>query len=293
MRKSNSKEARRAIEAYVLEEVETINERSEYDGKLNPARPVSSAFETIREEMDYQSYIGPASDRPVYGAGLAAKYDAAGRHDHYTASTPYRVMWLYAAIGELEAYTGPIYQRLREWLDETHEESARYTDTEAERLFYHLTASAFERLYSRELASTPATIAPTLTGTEEFHIVFQQSRMVLFSVSYYTLGSNRAPYFTTSACKYNQNKSDIVEGGQAQDRLTTGKIRAFWKKWDPHHLQQLTDEERRELARDLESLKQVYNHIQFTADKAPHDPTTSERRALSMRKISRNAAKEA
>ena len=150
MRKSNSKEARRAIEAYVLEEVETINERSEYDGKLNPARPVSSAFETIREEMDYQSYIGPASDRPVYGAGLAAKYDAAGRHDHYTASTPYRVMWLYAAIGNLEAYTGPIYQRLREWLDETPEESDRYTDTEAERLFYHLTASAFERLYQRE-----------------------------------------------------------------------------------------------------------------------------------------------
>lgn len=146
MRKSNSKEARRAIEAYVLEEVETINERSEYDG----ARPVSSAFETIREEMDYQSYIGPASDRPVMGEGLAAKYEAAGRHDHYTAATPYRVMWLYAAIGELEVYTGPIYQRLAEWLDETHEEADRYTDTEAERLFYHLTASAFERLYQRE-----------------------------------------------------------------------------------------------------------------------------------------------
>ena len=167
MRKSNSKEARRAVEAYILEEIETINERSEYDGKLNPARPVSSAYETIREEMSYQSYIGPASDRPVYGTGLAAKYDAAGRHDHYTAATPYRVMWLYAAIGELEAYTGPIYQRLREWLDETPEEAARYSDTEAERLFYHLTASAFERLYDRE--TTPHRIP-----TSEFKRIYQE-----------------------------------------------------------------------------------------------------------------------
>lgn len=150
MRNSNSRETRRAVEAYVLEELEAINERSEYDGRLNPVRPISSAYETLRDEMSYQSYVGPASDRPVYGAGLSAKYEAAGHHDHYTASTPYRVMWLYAAIGNLEAYTGPIYQRLREWLDETHEEAARYSDTEAERLFYHLTASAFERLYNRE-----------------------------------------------------------------------------------------------------------------------------------------------
>lgn len=168
MRNSNSKETRRAVEAYILEELEAINERSEYDGKLNPARPISSAYETIREEMEYQSYIGPASDRPVYGAGLAAKYDAAGHHDHYAAVTPYRVMWLYAAIGNLEAYTGPIYQRLREWLDETHEESARYTDTEAERLFYHLTASAFQRLYDRE--TTPRRIP-----TSEFKRILQDS----------------------------------------------------------------------------------------------------------------------
>ena len=150
MRRSNSKEARRAIEAYVLDMIEDINERSE---EPETTRPVTSAYETMRDEMDYQSYVGPASDRPVYGAGLAAKYDAAGHHDHYAAMTPYRVMWLYAAIGSLEVYTGPIYQRLREWLDETPEEAARYSDTEAERLFYHLTASAFERLYDREQRS--------------------------------------------------------------------------------------------------------------------------------------------
>lgn len=290
MRNSNSKETRRAVEAYVLEAIAAINERGDQG---EPARPVTAAFETISEEMDFQSYYGPASDRPVMGAGLAKKYEDAGHYDHYAANSPRGVMWLYAASGELEPYTSGVYKRLREWLDETHEESNRHTDTEAERLFYHLTATAFERLYDRELASMPATIAPALTGTEEFHIVFQQSRMILFTVSYYTLGNNRAPHFSTTALKYNQNKSDIVQAGQAQNALTTGKIRAFWKKWDTHHLKQLTDEERRELAHDLEDLKQVYNHIQFTADKAPHEPTPSERRALSMQKVNRNAAKEA
>ena len=164
MRKSNSKETRRAVEAYVLEELE--NRRDSYEDP-DTMRPISWAFGIMREETDYQSYIGPASDRPVYGAGLAAKYEAAGHYDHYTASTPYRVMWLYAAIGNLEAYTGPIYQRLREWLDETPEEAARYSDTEAERLFYHLTASAFERLYDRE--TTPHRIP-----TSEFKSILQQ-----------------------------------------------------------------------------------------------------------------------
>lgn len=150
MKKSNCREVRRAVEAYVLQELETINERGEYDGTFNYARPVSSAFNVLREEMDYQSYYGPASDRPVMGAGLAAKWDAAGSHDHYTAVTPYRVMWLYAAIGSLEPYTGDIRRLLAEWLDETHEEAARYSDTQAERQFCHMTAQAFERLYERE-----------------------------------------------------------------------------------------------------------------------------------------------
>jgi len=167
MRKSNSKETRRAVEAYVLEELEAINERAEYDGVLNPARPVSSAFELLKDEMSFQSYYGPASDRPVMGEGLAAKYEAAGRHDHYTAATPYRVMWLYAAIGELEAYTGPIYQRLAEWLDETPEEADRYTDTQAERQFYHMTAAAFERLYNRE--NTPHRVS-----TAEFARIYEE-----------------------------------------------------------------------------------------------------------------------
>lgn len=150
MRSSNSRETRRAVESYILEQVAAINDRTDQE---HTTRPVTAAFETIRGEMDFQSYIGPAEDRPVYGAGLAAKYEAAGRHDHIAAVTPYRVMWLYAAVGELEAYTGPIYQHLRDWLEETHEESNRYTDTEAERLFYHLTASAFERLYNKEQRS--------------------------------------------------------------------------------------------------------------------------------------------
>lgn len=164
MRSSNSRETRRAVEAYMLEQVAAINDRTDQE---HTTRPVTAALETIREEMDFQSYIGPASDRPVYGAGLAAKYKAAGHRDHIAAVTTYRIMWLYAAIGELEAYTGPIYQRLREWLEETPEESARYTDTEAERLFYHLTASAFERLYNRETE-------PHRIPTAEFRRILQE-----------------------------------------------------------------------------------------------------------------------
>ena len=149
MRKSNSKEARRAIEAYVLEEVETINERSEYDGKLNPARPVSSAFETICEEMDYQS-AAAADQREIMGAGLAAKYEAAGRYNHIAATTPYWVWYLAASQGEFFAYTEQARALLRDCLQETPEEAARYSDGQVWDLYRHLTASAFERLYQRE-----------------------------------------------------------------------------------------------------------------------------------------------
>lgn len=289
MRKSNSRETRRAVEAYVLAELE--NRRDNYDSP-DSIRPISWAFDIMRDEMRYQS-DQTATGYPVHGIGLAEKYRKAGRYGFITADTPYWVAYLAVSAGCFDCDYCHQRAAVAQWLDETPEESERYDNEQVYARYRHMFASAFERLYERELADMPATIAPALTGTEEFHIVFQQSRMVLFDVSYYTLGSNRAPYFATQARKYNQNKSDIVEGGQAQDRLTTGKIRAFWKKWDPHHLQQLTDEERRELARDLESLKQVYNHIQFTADKSPHCPTPSERKALSMQKISRNAAKEA
>lgn len=289
MRRSNSKETRRAVEAYVLEELD--NRRDNYDDP-DTMHPVSWAFGILRSEMRYQS-DQTETGYPIHGEGLAAKYHKAGRYGFITADTPYWVMFLAVSAGCFDCDYYAQRKAVAAWMDETPEEAERYSNQDVYKRYRHMTAQAFERLYEREQSSMPATIAPALTGSEEFHIVFQQSRMVLFSVSYYTLGNNRAPYFATQACKYNQNKSDIVEGGQAQDRLTTGKIRAFWKKWDSHHLQQLTDEERRELARDLESLKQVYNHIQFTADKAPHDPTISERRTLSMQKISRNAAKEA
>ena len=284
MRNSNSKETRRAVEAYVLEVLE--NRRDNYDDP-DTIHPVSWAFDILRGEMKYQS------SENIVGEGLAKKYRAAGHYNFITANTPYLVWYLAVDAGCFNCCYYDMGQHIAQWLDETPEEADRHSNDETMQLYRHLTAAAFERLYERELTSMPATIAPALTGTEEFHIVFQQSRMVLFTVSYYTLGNNRAPYFSTTALKYNQNKSDTVMAGQAQDALTTGKIRAFWKKWDAHHLKQLTDEERRELAHDLEDLKQVYNHIQFTADKAPHEPTPSERRALSMQKVSRNAAKEA
>lgn len=48
----------------------------------------------------------------------------------------------------------------------------------------------------------------------EFRYMFQITRMVLFEVSYYTLGDNARPYFATSAHKFNQPKTDYTTGGQ-------------------------------------------------------------------------------
>ena len=70
----------------------------------------------------------------------------------------------------------------------------------------------------------------------EFHAAFQLTRKIIFEVSYYTLGSNDSPYFTTSAEEFNQPKTDYNRAGQAQDDLCTGAARAFYKKWDLFHL---------------------------------------------------------
>lgn len=120
---------------------------------------------------------------------------------------------------------------------------------------------------------------------KEFHIVFQQSRMVVFECSYYTLGNNAAPYFSTCANEFIRSKRDYARCGQAQNALTRGRIRTFWKKWDHYHLKQLSDDQLKELANDVEELKQYYNYIEFTADKSPHFPTFDEIKKLSMQTI--------
>lgn len=148
MRKSNSKETRRAVEAYVLDYVSDINERMEQPDTL---RPVSAAFDTLKDEMSYQSdYDG---NRAIMGAGIAAKYHKAGRYGFVAATTPYWVWWLACKAGEFAVSYHDQREAVREWLDQTPEEADRYSNDEAARMYCHMTAQAFERLYNKEQRS--------------------------------------------------------------------------------------------------------------------------------------------
>ena len=97
----------------------------------------------------------------------------------------------------------------------------------------------------------------------EFHAVFALSKTKMFNVSYYTLGSNKEPYFSTSADEFNRPKSDYTRCGQAQNDICKGYTTAmnFYKKWDAKHLSKLTDEEYTEMTADLEALFEKYPHI--------------------------------
>ncbi len=122
----------------------------------------------------------------------------------------------------------------------------------------------------------------------EFHAAFQLTRKVLFEVSYYTLGSNKSAYFTTSAYEFNQPKTDFNRGGQAQKDLCTGPAKAFYEKWDPKHLYKLNDAEFEEMIKDLEVLKQHYNYIEHVADDHPEDIRFWQERELSMQKVKKH-----
>ena len=97
----------------------------------------------------------------------------------------------------------------------------------------------------------------------EFHAVFQLSKTQLFSVDYYTCGSNEHPYFATQADEFMRNKKDYRMGGQAQACVTRGHLTArnFWKKWDVCHLKDLTDEQYTEMREDLKKLMAMYNYL--------------------------------
>lgn len=95
----------------------------------------------------------------------------------------------------------------------------------------------------------------------EFKYTFQITRKVIFEVSYYTLGSNKNPHFTTSAAVFNQPKTDFSQCGQCQDSVLTGKAVKFYKKWDYLHLKDLTAAEYEEIIEDIEELKNAYNWI--------------------------------
>lgn len=144
MIKSNSKEARRAVERYVMDYVEDICERMEYDGH----RPIAAAFDALKDEMAFQDVM--RGGRRVMGEGLAEKYRKAGRNGFTTANDPYWVWYLAGCVGSFEVYTDSTRRLLAEWLQETPEEAAAYGSDKVEALYLHMTSSAFERLYKKE-----------------------------------------------------------------------------------------------------------------------------------------------
>ena len=101
---------------------------------------------------------------------------------------------------------------------------------------------------------------------KEFHYAFQITRKVIFEVSYYTLGSNKQPYFATSASEFNQPKTDFCMGGQCQKKVLTGEALEFYKKWDKKHLKDLTDKQYERLLKDIDVLKKTYNYDYDMAD---------------------------
>ena len=103
---------------------------------------------------------------------------------------------------------------------------------------------------------------------KEFMYVFQISKLITFEVNFYTLGTNSAPYFSTSANEFCRSKLDYTRGGQAQRDLLPkfSPARRFFEKWDHCHLHDLTPEEYEEIAADIEELKTRYNYIEDIRD---------------------------
>lgn len=111
---------------------------------------------------------------------------------------------------------------------------------------------------------------------KEFIATFQLSKTKLFNVSYYTLSTNKSPYFTTSADEFCRSKRDFSRCGQCQDTLLKGYPTAmgFYKRWNPMHLKQLTDEQYEEMRKDLVLLKAKYNCLLMELDETqrPYSP---------------------
>ena len=124
---------------------------------------------------------------------------------------------------------------------------------------------------------------------KEFLMAFRISRMIIFEVEYYTLGSNQKPHFSTTANKFTRNKLAWSVGGQAQENLLpkNSKAYSFYRKWDCKHLQDLTEKEYNELIEDIEELKKEYLYIirELKETDKPYNPRISFYRLkeLSMR----------
>ena len=147
MRKTNSKETRRAVEAYVMDEVADILERC---GIVDPMRPVDAAFNVLRDEMEYQHATRNGVD--LVGRGIANMYKKSGRmySNYIPALDTYNVWYLAAAAGCFSVHYDHMRALLAEWLEETPEEAARYGNDKVCELYRHLTAAAFDRLHDKE-----------------------------------------------------------------------------------------------------------------------------------------------
>lgn len=137
MRNTQSKGVRRMAEKYVLD---TISDRME-DGWGDKEHPCTWYMDVMRTEL----------------ASASVDFYINGRREHkdnrdgvYNGS-PYWLWYIGCANGEHgEVYYGAIYDLLKEWLDQTEEEQERYGADDAEHLYRHLTAQAFDRLYRNE-----------------------------------------------------------------------------------------------------------------------------------------------
>lgn len=148
MRKTNSKEARRAVEAYVMENVYDVLERCDV---RKPMRPVDAAFQIMRDEMKYQT--DTRGGRSIIGVGIARKYREAGRMvSAAVASDPYNVWTLAANAGCFACYYDEARALIVKWLDETPEEAARFSNEKVWDLYIHMGAQAFERLHDKDIS---------------------------------------------------------------------------------------------------------------------------------------------
>lgn len=99
---------------------------------------------------------------------------------------------------------------------------------------------------------------------KEFMYCFQIDEMRVFEVRFYTLSSNKTPYFATSAAQFIRSKRDYKQCGQAQKEILpkgSAAIR-FYNKWNRLHLHDLTQEEYDAVTADIEGLKERYNYIE-------------------------------
>ncbi len=114
-----------------------------------------------------------------------------------------------------------------------------------------------------------------LKAFESVYVCFQITRKIVFEVRYTTRN-----YFATSACEFNQPKTDWDCCGQGQEHLLAHDSKAyeFYKKWDKYHLKELDETLYTELISDIKELIKYYNYGAQTG----YDLSFSSEKEISM-----------